>query len=995
MTMAPERWSRIRLVLERAFDLAPAERTAYLDHACAGDEDLRRHVRQLLEADEIAGSREREFLGTPALLDREDLLRDGNDEDGGSDRTARVDGSAEDMPGGHGEGLPYRILRKIGEGGMGIVYEAEQQNPRRSVALKVVRGGAYVDELHLRLFQRETQALARLRHPGIAAIYEAGRTDSGEHYFAMELVAGSPLDEYLRQRSSFRQGVERGQSSDPSRDRPEARARILLFLEICDAISYAHQRGVLHRDIKPSNIVVVQPDHETSSLSLSEGSSRGVSEGGSSGVSERGSAGDSERSSPNAVAMDHSRPGEFVRTAASRRSFQGSLAPSETPRIKVLDFGLARITDGDVALATMATTYRTIAGTLPYMSPEQARGVPEEIDVRADVYSLGVVLYEMLTGTLPYDVHGRSLPEALRMICETPARRPGASKGIWRGDLATIVLKALEKEPSRRYQSVSAFADDLRRYLADLPIQARPPSTIYQLRKLAARHRVAAALTSGLALALIAGAIGTTAGMVRARRAEAVARQAAAEAKREADTSEQVTRFLENLFLVSNPGEARGNVITAREILDRGVEQIEVELADQSLVRAQLLGTMGNVYRNLGLYDEARTLLERSLDARRETLGADHPEVARSLYGLAGLDRRVGNFGLARARYEEALAIREKTLGPDHPFVASSLSGLANLHLELGEYAQAMPLYERAIAITEKEHGPDHVEVAAHLCNFALLLERTGEFQDAIRVLERVVTIREKALGPDHPELAADLSQLGSVQTAIGEYDAAKATLERAIAIEEKSLGPDHAAVGESVGNLASLLEQMGDFPAARMENERALRILTTSLGEDHPRTVMARDALAATLSHLGDDDEALRLSRASLVDLKAALGPEHPSNATILVHLGSIHMRRGELASSRSCYEQALELRRKVLGPTHRLTCETLIHMAELAAIDDAAGAELLYKEALEMIQAGSEVPPRVRKSVTASYASLLRARGESERALEVERTEARTAGL
>lgn len=292
----------------------------------------------------------------------------------------------------------YRIIRRLGEGGMGIVYEGEQETPKRLVAIKVVRGGGTADEFRVRLLQREAETLARLKHPAIGAIYEAGRTDDGQHYFAMELVRGLPLNEYMRERDI------------PRVDRLE------LFCAVCEAINYAHQRGVIHRDLKPTNILV---DRDGSP--------------------------------------------------------------------KILDFGLARISDPDAGVTTMTDVGR-LMGTLPYMSPEEARGNQDAVDVRSDVYSLGVMLYELLTGRLPYVVRRAAIPDAIRTICEETPRRPSTINSNLRGDLDTICLKALEKEPSRRYQSAAAMAEDIERYLTDQPILARRAGALYRLRKFVVRH---------------------------------------------------------------------------------------------------------------------------------------------------------------------------------------------------------------------------------------------------------------------------------------------------------------------------------------------------------------------------------------------------------------------------------------------------------------------------------------------------------------------------
>ncbi len=296
----------------------------------------------------------------------------------------------------------YLIRRRLGEGGMGIVYEAEQQTPKRAVAIKIVRGGEFVDEYRVRLFQREAQTLARLKHPAIAAIYEAGRTEEGRHFFAMELVPGVPLTEFARDRG------------------PPKRERLELFRKVCDAINYAHQRGVIHRDLKPTNILV-----------------------------------DSEGNP------------------------------------KILDFGLARISDPEVSLMSTLHDVGRLMGTLPYMSPEEARGDTDAIDVRSDVYALGVVLYELMTGQLPHAVRRKALPEAIHMISQEPPRRPGTIDRTLRGELETIILKALEKDPDRRYQTAALLSEDIGRYLTNQPILARRASGFYQLRKFVVRHRLA------------------------------------------------------------------------------------------------------------------------------------------------------------------------------------------------------------------------------------------------------------------------------------------------------------------------------------------------------------------------------------------------------------------------------------------------------------------------------------------------------------------------
>ncbi|MGH9394786.1 MAG: serine/threonine-protein kinase, partial [Terriglobales bacterium] len=347
--------------------------------------------------------------------------------------------------------------------------------------------GAFADAHAVRMFQREAQALGRLKHPGIAAIYESGCTEDRQYYFAMELVRGLRLDEYLKR-----------QPKDTSRS--AQRAKLRLFLCVCEAVSYAHQRGVIHRDLKPANILV----QEAELLSVTSAPTTAT-------------AGDGQ------------------------------------PTVKVLDFGLARITEDELGGASMATQPGMIQGTVPYMSPEQVRGASDQIDVRSDVYALGVILYEMLAAGLPYDLRRASLPEAARIICEQPPAPLPPSTGR---ELITIVAKALEKPPAQRYQSVAALAEDIHRFLSDQPILAQPPSTIYQIRKLVSRHKLSFAFAAA-AVVLLAGvavAMTVAAGRIAVQRDRA---------NRAAQVSDQVSAFLTHLFQISKPEQARGKTVTA------------------------------------------------------------------------------------------------------------------------------------------------------------------------------------------------------------------------------------------------------------------------------------------------------------------------------------------------------------------------------------------------------------------------------------------------
>jgi len=729
----------------------------------------------------------------------------------------------------------YRILRRLGAGGMGVVYEAEQQQPKRLVALKVIQGGRLVDEYQVKLFAREVQALARLNHPGIAAIYESGRTPDGQHFFAMELVRGESLKEYLERTSA-------GKPLTPSL----LRERLAIFRKISDAVTYAHQRGVIHRDLKPLNIIVQREVAEADSAA------------------------------------------EFP-----------------TPGVKILDFGLARITESDLAAATVGSEIGLIKGTLPYMSPEQVRGNPDEIDVRSDVYSLGVILYEMIAGRRPYDVQSAALPEAARIICESSPKPLSKS---WSGtkrldqDLETIVNKALEKQASRRYQSVSALGEDISRFLAGQPISARPPSTIYQLRKIVARHKLEFGFAASLAVLLVAVAI------VLSIQAQRIAGERD-RANSEAAASAQVTEFLVNLFRASSPAEARGRTVTAREILDKGAARVQTELTRDPKLQARLLFTLGDVYRDLGALDRAEQLLEQSVDVRRRTLGPDAPDTLRAASLLGSVYDFEGKTELAEKTLTRTLGLERRVLGENHPNTLKTLNNLANVYDSEGRYAIALSTMQDLFERRRETLGANHPDTLASQYNLATALYRGDRFVEAERLLSEVAGTSTRVLGRDHPQTLIANDLLGNVYLKLKQLEDARRILSEVYAARVRVLGPDHMDTLATKLGLATVEMEEGRYAAAEPLFRETLAAQKRVEGADHPDTMATRASLATMLTAAGRFDEAERLWQETLAGMQRAFGRDHPNTAYCFVGLAVIEVHRGHRDAALRLLEQAVRV--------------------------------------------------------------------------------------
>jgi len=890
-------------------DVPESERDAALAARCAGDEQLRTIVRCLLEADSssMAG-----FLTRPLAPPPRETPPAPPEAIGG-----------------------YLIVREIGRGAMGVVYEARQQSPARAVALKVLHTPFPTRE-SLRRFRHEAEILGFLQHPGIAQVYEAGVADLASAagvqqtpFLVMEQVRGNPLSAHAQKRGL---GVPQ---------------RLELFARICDAVQHAHQKGVIHRDLKPGNILV-----------------------------------------------------------------------DETGQPKVLDFGVARVAGPDAETVSLQTAAGQLIGTLPYMSPEQVAGDPRRIDTRSDVYALGVILYELLAGRPPLDLSGQPIAAAARIILERAPAPLGSIHRACRGDIETLVGKALEKDPARRYGSAQELAADVRRCLGREPISARPPSAAYLLRKFAQRNR---GLVSGVAVAFIAlvlGVIGTSVGLARAglrgaelelarkeqeqqrkladeqralaeQRAEETGRVAAFQAEMLSGVDveamgrglkqrfrEQVGAALQREWVGEFPDrrprtaeevaaelaayEQRAfgahGVDVARQVMEEFVLRpaaaaLEERFTDQPLVQAQLHRAIGETYHTLGLYAAAEPHLRAALALRERALDRGRPDVSASMNSLARLLTARGDYGEAESLHREALSLRRELLGKEHLDVAVSVNNLAYVLKRKGDYAAAEPRFREALALARQLGGAAHPLALRVLNNLADLLRRRGAYDEAEALHREALALRRKHLGDEHGDVASSLNNLALLLREQGRHAEAGPLYREALAIRQKRLGAEHPDVAVEMDNLAILLGTQGDLAAAEPLVRAALEIRRRALGDQHVQVAGSLNSLASLLKAKGAYSAAEPLFREALALRRRLLGAEHPAVATSLNNLAQLLQATGDYAAAEPLCREALEMRIKLHGGEHPWIANSMNNLAALLHdMGDRAAAEPLYREALAM---------------------------------------------
>lgn len=840
-----------------ALELDPDRRFAHVRDGAGGDEAVEREVLSLLDLVEQGDSDE--FLATPILEGWTDTA--GEAGDAALAARALLGGTPPERV-GH-----YTIIREIGHGGMGTVYEAEQENPRRKVALKMLRGGLATRE-SLRRFELEIRLLARLQHPGIGQIYEAGTTSIGNDsvpYFAMEYVRGEPLHLYA------------GRQTLPVED------RLRLVAYICDAVQYAHQNGVLHRDLKPANILV---------------------------------------------------------------DAQG--------KPKVLDFGVGRLLTEDDQPLTIQTAQGEIVGTLPYMSPEQVGGRSMQLDTRSDVYALGVILYELLGERLPNPTSGLSIAEAARAIQQEDAPRLGLIRAEFRGDVETIVAKALEKEPDRRYRSAAELADDIRRHLQHQPVEARPRSASYQLRVFARRNRGLVVGATIAFAALLVGLVVSLALLYDTERARVEAEQRHREAR-------AINDFLNKDILSAADPEVfpQSDEITVREVLDRAAGSIAGRFGDEPMVEASIRRTIGVTYRKLGHLDLAVHHLERALELQRP-LGDDHEDTIAlfSELGWAYVLRRDDD--KAGTVLEDAFERAERVLGHLDELTLSIRNNLATALENLGRIEEAEEHFEICLRDMPVALGQGSWQQVTVMGNLAGLYSRSGRLGEALRVSEDALVLSREHLGRDHVRTLAVNNSLGSLYVKRGDYKGALPIFEETLRLRETILGDENPATLTSMNNLAFLYKRVGRFDDAYALNKKTFEARKRVLGERHPQTLISLNNVAADCVQRGDLSEAVQRHRLALEIRTEELGTEHADTLVSRTNLAQCLRKLGRLPEAESLYRETHAIQSRTIGATHPNTLATLNGIAD-TLLEQGRGPESLatFESLFEHIDGGAEVDP------------------------------------
>ncbi|MHC4094751.1 MAG: tetratricopeptide repeat protein [Planctomycetota bacterium] len=862
----------IKSIFAEAIEKKSAEeRAAILDKACAGDSDLRSKVEDLLKAHNQAG----DFLEEP-VIGANITLGDPHLTEGPGTIISR-----------------YKLLEKIGEGGMACVYMAEQKEPiRRKVALKIIKLGMDTKQVIAR-FAAERQALAIMDHPNIARVLDAGATETGRPYFVMELVKGVCITEYC------------------DKNKLNTRERLDLFIQVCNAVQHAHQKGIIHRDIKPSNIMVTLHDGQ--------------------------------------------------------------------PVPKVIDFGIAKATSLELTEKTLFTRYAQMIGTPEYMSPEQAEMSGLDIDTRTDIYSLGVLLYQLLTGALPFDpeaLRASGYAEIRRTIVEDEPPRPSTrlsslgeqakkvaeSRGTkiallverLRKELEWIPLKAIRKDRTRRYRSAAEMSDDVQNYLNGAPLIAGPESSLYRLKKSIHRNRALVISIFSILGVLLAGIVVSTVLAISADRSRA-------EAERQARISQAVGDFLcDDLLGSADPWSGRTEGTSVISFLDAASEQLEGKFADEPLIEASIRLTLGSTYWHLGRYSEAEDHLKRSLEIRRDRLGNEDYGTLLCMRELGWVYHWLGKYEQAEPLLVEALEGMRRTLNAEDGTLLYCMGWLSWLYINQGRYEEAEPLQAEALEVIQRKLGAEHEWVPSFMYSIGYIYRLQKRFDEAEKLITEALDICRRTRGDLGIETLTIITALGSLYSDQQRYQDVEQLWAEALEGRRKVLGDEHPETFGLMSYLGSLYLRQGKLNQAEPLLAECYQKSREVLGEEHPSIVQFGADLALLYYMQGRIDEAEALFAKAIELARRILGDENPIILGFMHDLGVWYLSVGRDVEAETLLIKALEGRRRVLGEEHPDT------QASMGIVYFKRGqydkAEPLLVKVLEnkRREEGQELPPR-----------------------------------